>query len=1042
MPTSPQAATLQPGIAQPAPGQPASGQPASGHSHTSFAPGSGALTPARSALPTDAARLDLSGQWQFRLLPGVPGTPGGHAALPEHEHSESFTAPDYDDAAWDTIAVPGHWVLAGEGRYGRPIYTNVQYPFPIDPPHVPDENPTGDYRRTLTLPQEWLAGGRILLRFDGVESFFWLWVNGTLIGSAAGSRLAHELDITEAVHAGENTVAVRVAQWSAGSYLEDQDQWWLPGIFREVTALHRPAGGIDDVWLDADRDPATGEGYLVPEIIAAQDAFPVRLRIPDLGVDIEWSSPEQVDTIAVGPAPAWSAEDPVLHETTVSNAVETITLNVGFRRVEIRGDQFLVNGRRVVFSGMNRHETHPDRGRTFDEADARADLILMKQHNVNAIRTSHYPPHPRLLDLADELGLWVVLEADLETHGFGAGGWVGNPSDDPRWREAYLDRITRTVERDKNHPSVVMWSLGNESGTGRNLAAMAEWTRRRDRTRPVHYEGDYSGAYTDVYSRMYAKVAETASIADSDDHTPLLGCSVAESARQRTKPFVHCEYAHAMGNGPGGLSEYREQVDAHPRLHGGFIWEWRDHGIRTRTAEGVEFFGYGGDFGEVVHDGNFVMDGMVLSDGTPTPGLVEFAAVEAPVLLSRAAAGVVAVRSRYHSVDTAHLELRWRVEDAGHEVASGVTAVAGDGGTPVPPGGLAQVQLFSAEAHDGVAPRGERVVTVVAVLRQDAPWAPAGHVVAREQWAEPAAGPRRALRTVPAPLAQAPVVFTGAELTELAGAGVTGPAVELWRAPTDNDEGGHSSNYDQVDPRDFNDRTPSAPSADRWWAQGLHRLVSRVVSLDGDEQTRTVHRWVSAANSRAGLDVLETWTAARTEDGVVEAVLGVTMTPSPHFDDVWPRLGLHLQLPTSVDGARWFGLGPHDAYPDTMASVWLGRHEAGIEELTVPYARPQESGHRPGLRELTLLRGGRPWLQITAEPDAAGRRPGFTLARHSAQEVTAAGHPHELPVPVVHHLYLDAAQHGLGSRACGPDVLPGAMLRPEARTLTLRLRAL
>jgi len=1012
--------------------------------HTSFSPGAGALQPARSALHSDAPRLDLSGQWQFRLHPGVPGTPGFPA--PTGEPADAFTAPDFDDSGWDTIDVPSHWVLTGEGKYGNPIYTNVQYPFPIDVPHVPDENPTGEYRRRVTVPPEWLDDGRVLLRFDGVESFFWVWVNGTLIGSAAGSRLAHELDITDAVKTGENTVAVRVAQWSAGSYLEDQDQWWLPGIFRAVTLTHRPAGGIEDLWLDADRDPATGEGYVLPELTAGPEAFPVRLRIPDLGVDVTWETPAEVTDLAVGPVAAWSAEDPVLHETTVSNAVETITLQLGFRRVQIDGDQLLANGRRLVFSGMNRHETHPDRGRVFDEADARADLTLMKRHNVNAIRTSHYPPHPRLLDLADELGLWVVLECDLETHGFGAGGWVGNPSDDPRWREAYLDRITRTVERDKNHPSVIMWSLGNESGTGRNLAAMAEWVRQRDRTRPVHYEGDYTGAYTDVYSRMYAKVAETASIADSADHTPLLGCSVAESARQRTKPFIHCEYAHAMGNGPGALTEYRQMVDAHPRLHGGFIWEWRDHGIRARTADGTEYFGYGGDFGEVVHDGNFVMDGMILSDSTPTPGLIEFAAVEAPVLLARAGAGVAEVRSRYHSIDTTHLVLRWRVEVAGHEVASGQADLVDDGGAPVGPGQVAQVRLFSPEAHDGAARPGERVVTVEAVLRQEAPWAPAGHVVSRGQWAEPAAaagGPRRGsgAGAVRVPLAQAPVGFAGAELTSLAGQAVSGPAVELWRAPTDNDEGASGPSYDRVRPEEFTTHDHARSSAERWRAAGLHRLVSRVVALEADEQVRTVRRRVSTADSRAGLDVTETWTAEQV-DGVVQAVLQVTITPSTGFDDVWPRLGVHLALPTSVDGARWFGLGPHDAYPDTMASVWLGRYEAGIEELTVPYARPQESGHRPGLRELTLLRGGAPWLQVTPVADAAGEWPGFTLSRHSAQQVTAADHPHELPTPAAHHLYLDAAQHGLGSRACGPDVLPEAMLRPRSATLTFRLRAL
>lgn len=253
---------------------------------------------------------------------------------------------------------------------------------------------------------------------------------------------------------------------------------------------------------------------------------------------------------------------------------------------------------------MNRHETHPDRGRVFDETDARSDLLLMKQFNVNAIRTSHYPPHPRVLDLADELGFWVILECDLETHGFGQISWSGNPSDDPAWRDAYLDRVERTVERDKNHPSIVIWSLGNESGTGSNLAAMSAWVHGRDPSRPVHYEGDYTGVYTDVYSRMYPSFAETAGIGGDGTDLLLPECTAAESARQRSKPYLHCEYAHAMGNGPGGLDVYEELVDRYPRLHGGFVWEWRDHGIRTTTEDGTLYYAYGGDFGERIHDGN------------------------------------------------------------------------------------------------------------------------------------------------------------------------------------------------------------------------------------------------------------------------------------------------------------------------------------------------------------------------------------------------------------------------------------------------------
>ncbi|WP_159798447.1 glycoside hydrolase family 2 TIM barrel-domain containing protein [Puerhibacterium puerhi] len=1031
--------------------------------HESTVPAAGRVEPPRAALDSDAQRLSLDGTWRFRLLPAVPGTPGGHGVLPDGEAPDDFARPGYvPGAGWDDVPVPAHWVLVGDGRYGRPIYTNVQFPFPVDPPHVPDENPTGDYRREVEVPEGWTREGRVLLRFDGVESFFRVWVNGVEVGAASGSRLAHELDVTEVVHPGANTVAVRVVQWSAASYLEDQDQWWLPGIFRDVTLLHRPAGAIDDVWLDADVDPATLEGTVVPELRADAAAFPVRLRVEELGVDVTWATPDDVAPVPVGVVEPWSPETPRRYTATVAATGETVTLRLGFRRVEIVGDRLLVTGRPVTFSGMNRHETHPDRGRVFDEAHARADLAQMKRHNVNAIRTSHYPPHPRLLDLADELGLWVILECDLETHGFEAGGWVDNPSDDPRWRDAYLDRVRRTVERDKNHPSVVLWSLGNESGTGRNLAAMAEWVHGRDRTRPVHYEGDYAGEYTDVYSRMYATVPEVESIgsangSDGRSFAPLLGCSTADAARQRSKPFLLCEYAHAMGNGPGALDQYRELVDRHPRLHGGFVWEWRDHGIRTTTPDGVEYFAYGGDFGEVVHDGNFVMDGMVLSDGTPSPGLAEFAHVERPVVVRPAAeragrggaagardGGVVEVWNRRFAADTADLALRWRVEHDGAVVAQG-TAPADDAeGRPVAAGARAVVELFDAAALPTPAPGAEAFATVEVVLREATAWAEAGHVLGRDQWALPAPpAPVRAPRRADVPLADAPVAFRGAELVELAGAAVSAPRVELWRAPTDNDRGAAMGSYDAVDPTALPWRgEPAPPAAVRWRAQGLDRLVHRTVDVEESPQRLRVLRRVSAAQSRASLDVEETWTAERAADGGVEAVLRVVVTPDDGWPDVWPRVGVHLGLPTDVDGAGWFGLGPHDSYPDVRGSVAVGRYRAGIGDLTVPYARPQESGHRSEVRELELERSGRPWLRMVAGRDARGRLPGFTLARHSAHELARAGHPHELPVPVRHHLYVDAAQHGLGSRACGPDVWPTAMLRPSARTLELRWRAL
>ncbi|POH74098.1 glycoside hydrolase family 2 TIM barrel-domain containing protein [Arthrobacter glacialis] len=1018
-----------------------------GVSHlTDQGPGSGRRVPARSWLHSDAPFLSLNGDWRFRLLPAAPGTPGAGCVLPTGETVEGMAAESYDDSAWDTLPVPSHWVLGQDGRYGLPSYTNVQYPFPIDPPHVPDANPTGDYRRSLDVPAAWFESttAALTLRFDGVESRYKVWVNGQEIGVGSGSRLAQEFDVTEALRPGANIVVVRVHQWSAASYLEDQDQWWLPGIFRDVTLQARPAGGITDVWLRTgwSAGNGAGTGTLDPEITADADAFPVTLTVAELGINVTWGSAAEIVPLELNNVAPWSAEVPRLYDATVSNAAESIALRLGFRTVQIVGDQFLVNGRRVVFHGVNRHETHPDRGRVFDEAGAREDLALMKRFNVNAIRTSHYPPHPRLLDLADEMGFWVILECDLETHGFHARNWVGNPSDDPAWRDAFVDRMERTVERDKNHPSIVMWSLGNESGTGANLAAMAAWTHARDASRPVHYEGDYTGAYTDVYSRMYSSIPETDSIGRDDSHALLLGCDAAESARQRTKPFILCEYVHAMGNGPGAMDQYEGLVDKYPRLHGGFVWEWRDHGIRTRTADGTEFFAYGGDFGEVVHDANFVMDGMVLSDSTPTPGLYEFKQIVSPLRLSLELSAdgspALAVANLRHSADASDVVLRWRVEHDGIVAASGeVAADGGDG--PLRAGESALVALPASP----VAPHGETWLSVEAVLRDATGWAPAGHPLSSVQLdlsapRVPARMPRPAApgRGEP-PATLGPATFDAGTLVSLAGLPVSGPRLELWRAPTDNDRGAGFGAYGPDDPWLNNGKGVPAPSSEAVWKQaGLDRLTRRVEEMAALPDGMRVRTRYAAANSAHTVAVEETWQLAGEE-----LWLRIDITPSSGWDLVWPRIGVRLDLPTDVDGAAWFGAGPRESYPDSMHAARVGRHAGSIDELNVPYARPQETGHHSDVRWLELARDGAPWLRIEAEPDAAGRRPGFTLARHTAQEITKAGHRHELPAPSHSYLYVDAAQHGLGSRACGPDVWPEFALRPEARTLVLRISA-
>ena len=989
----------------------------------SLDPGSGRRSQARSWLTSDAPSVDLSGpDWRFRWLPRDPG-----------EHDTAIADPDFDDDGWDTIEVPSHWVLHGNGRYGRPIYTNVQYPFPLDPPYVPDENPTGEYRRCFELA-DW-GPRRSLLRFDGVESVYRVWLNGAEVGVGKGSRLVQEFDVTPLLHPGRNVLVVRVHQWSSMSYLEDQDQWWLPGIFRAVTLLGRPAGCVDDVWLRAGY--ADGRGTLGVEIQAEAEAFPITVSVPELGLQTSFPDAASLAGPAVdaGPVEPWSAESPRLYAATVHAAGETVAVRIGFRTVAVLGDVFTVNGRQVTFRGMNRHETHPERGRVFDAEHARADLLQMKRHNVNAIRTSHYPPHPEVLALADELGLWVVEECDLETHGFVFQDWTGNPSDDPAWQRCYLDRMVRTLERDKNHPSVVIWSLGNEAGTGRNLAAMAHWVHARDPERPVHYEGDYTGAYTDVYSRMYPNLSETAAI--GGETGALLACSPAEARRVRSKPFLLCEYAHAMGNGPGALAEYDALVTRYRRLHGGFVWEWRDHGLLTRTADGTPYHAYGGDFGEVVHDGNFVMDGMVLPDGTPTPGLAEFAAVNQPVRLAVTDDGL-SITNRYHCVSTAHLRFEALVEVDGRPVAERALEV------PV----VAAGQRTSVRLPPGLEPAeavGEVWLTVRAVLAGDEPWAPAGHLVALTQVdrtrrpARPAPEPRPDPVTAVAPRAETavlgPAVFdtrTG-RLTRLHGLAVDGPQLELWRGPTDNDRSDVRGSYELGDPDDGDGDGPPGPSSEqRWRERGLDRLVHRVQDVRVGPAAVVVRTRSAAANGHLFVDTTYRWTLRRGE-----LRLRIEIAPTPDWDCTWPRVGVRLTLPRDVDHAEWFGTGPLESYPDSRSAARVGRFQGTVAELNVAYSRPQETGHRPALRSLDLSDGAAVRLRVTTRPGPGGHRPGFTLTHHTPQQLDRARHPYELGAPTATYLYLDDAVHGLGSRACGFDVLPQHALWPGARELTL-----
>ena len=971
----------------------------------SLEPGRGSL-PARAYLASDAARLSLNGEWQFRLSPGIRTAPND--GWQSGAAKTGFTA----------LPVPSSWNMHG---HGSPAYTNVQFPFAVEPPFVPDANPIGDYLVTFDAGPEFFP--HALLRFDGIDSAGTVWLNGVELGTTRGSRLAHEFDVAGVLVEGANTLAVRVAQFSAASYVEDQDMWWLPGIFRDVTLQARPANGIDDVFVHAGYDPGTGEGTLTIEVTRAGKAIDAVVRVPELGLEL----PAGIGQRVPGVEP-WSAEIPRLYDATVSAAGETVSLQVGFRSITIEDAQFKVNGRRILLRGVNRHEHHPRLGRAVPLDVVEAELRLMKQHNINAIRTSHYPPHPEFLALADRLGFYVVLECDLETHGFHSAGWAQNPSDDPQWEGALLDRMRRTVERDKNHPSVIMWSLGNEAGTGRNLAAMSRWTKDRDPSRPIHYEGDWSSPYVDVYSRMYASQAEAALIGQGIE--PALEDPELD-ARRRAMPFVLCEYVHAMGNGPGGMSEYQELFGKYPRLMGGFVWEWLEHGITVPSPGGGEHFAYGGDFGEEVHDGNFVTDGLVDANRNPRPGLLDFKKVIEPLHIGIADSWASFVlRNGQDFADTSAFSFQYSVEADGVRQLGGRVAVS-----PLAAQAQAVVQLPAevVEYAAGLPADVNAVLTVSATLAADTAWAGAGHEIAWGQAVRFASLDEMvpagdSVEVGDGELRLGTAVFDHATgmPTSIGGLPVEEFGLVLWWPPTDNDLG---QEWGSADPR---------PLAAQWKDAGLDRLHTRLLGIsakptaEGGERLRVSTR-MGAADKQFGVLVDYTWTSSAGSLALRTQVKPVGDWVNAGFEVEWARIGLELVLGAETSTVGWFGRGQHQSYPDTGQGARFGWFASPLTGLDVDYVRPQESGARSGVRSAVLQTGGRQ-LHVSGEPFALTARP------YSLEALAAATHRPDLAPDGRSYIYVDHALRGVGTAACGPGVLEPYRLKPREADFGVVLR--
>ena len=680
---------------------------------------SGSLDPATSAC--------LSGKWRFQ-----------HAPNP-FEAPQDFYRTDYESTSWDEIDVPGHWQLQG---WSKPHYSNINYPFPVDPPNIPlDQNQTGSYLRTFTIPQPFV-GQRLRLRFEGVDSAFHVYVNGVELGYSQGARNPAEFDITSLVSSTEeNTLAVRVYQFCDGSYLEDQDQWRLSGIFRDVYLLAFPTAHVKDVHIQTRLDDAYIDAHLQVEL-SLEGSGTLDLKLLDQENKTILTQTRQADgdqdisiIMPVSHPQKWTAEHPYLYRLLITFTDRVIVQNVGFRRIEVKDGLYLVNGRRIVFRGVNRHEHHPRYGRAVPYDFLKRDLLLMKRYNINAVRTCHQPSDPRLYNLADELGLWVMDEADLECHGFLTIDRVGLSDEDKQksyeeriamlytlpgrfttdnteWKDQYVDRAVQLCHRDKNHPSVVLWSLGNESFYGCNIQSMYDAIRAIDPTRPIHYEGDKKHQTVDIWSLMYLSVEKLVQHAMEPNFS---------------MPLILCEYAHAMGNGPGNLKEYIQAFYEYPRLQGGFVWEWANHGLYSKNDTGEEYFAYGGDFGDEPNNFNFALDGLLFSDHTPTPGLAEYKKAIEPVQVQEYVDGTIQIINRYDTITLDHLKCEASV------IGDGLTLTLGE--VLVPEGILphtnAKIHLpkTASSQWNHFQWTGEAYLQLDFMLRESNRWGQRGHLV-------------------------------------------------------------------------------------------------------------------------------------------------------------------------------------------------------------------------------------------------------------------------------------------------------------------------
>ncbi len=899
----------------------------------------------------------------------------------------------------DKLTVPMSWQMALGRGYDVPNYTNVNYPIPYDPPFVPDENPCGLYSRKFTVPAA-MAGKKIYLNFEGVDSAFYVWVNDEFAAYSQVSHMTSEIDITSLVHAGENEIKVLVLKWSDGTYLEDQDMWRMSGIFREVYLLFRDETHIRDIFVHCDLDDSFTDADFTVDIDVTGKATvewtldcPCGETISSGKCDVDESGKIVVPTVKN--AKLWSDEEPNLYNLTLHCGNEYITLPIGARRVEIKDGCVVINGKKVKAKGVNRHDSHHLLGHATPVEHMVRDIMIMKAHNVNMVRTSHYPNDPRFTALCDKYGIYVCDETDLETHG--ARPWYAL-SRSPEWEGEYVDRVQRMVERDKNHPCVIFWSLGNESGWGQNHVAMHTWIKSRDTSRIVHYEGanyDYNdGKYlrdvTDIESRMYPSPTWC------DNY-----CKDAE----RDEPLFLCEYSHAMGNGPGDLRDYWEVIEANDNFFGGCVWEFIDHSVAIGDKYGDPSFTYGGDFGDHPNDGNFCVDGLVYPDRRVHTGLEELKQAIMPVAVREVKPGTVAIKSRRYFKSLSDISMAWTVKVDGKAVKSGVHP-----NLDIAP---------EAEEVFEIVPENELpacgTVTLDLSFRQNKPteWADVGYEVGFAQFIyERAEKIKAAPALYPVELCENREEYTvtvgetvykiskfSGMITDICDNGehlITKPVVpQIWRAPTDNDR---NVQWD-------------------WRNSSIHNAKvkcysTEVVKADENEAVILSKISLAAAPNEVVLRADVTYT--------VKYGMGIKIACDVKWNiqkKHYPRFGMRLTMPEGAEQMRYFGYGPNESYVDKRLASKLGEYKSTVTENYEPYVFPQENSSHWGCRWADVHTvAGHGFLFTSCEPFS------FNASHFSPEQLTETRHHYELKREPETTVMLDMRMDGIGSNSCGPEL--------------------